>query len=93
MNIIEIYSNADSKNKIFLKNGVRILMQNEVQLSNDDLKDRECQIMNDLATDFSKNDPNWICQECGAPVVCDYITSYYEHYTCVGESQHDFTIS
>lgn len=93
MNIVEIYCNENPKNKAFLDNGVKILLKNEAHLSDKDLRDKAEHIKKSLAKDFSRNNPDWICEECGAPVVCDYVTSYYEHYTCVGEVEHDFTVS
>lgn len=93
MNIVEIYCNANPKNKKFLDKAVKILLKNETHLFGQDLKDKAKQIEEALAKDFSRNNPDWICEECGAPVVCDYITSYYEHYTCVGEVEHVFTAS
>lgn len=93
MNIVEIYCNANPKNKKFLDKAVKILLKNETHLFGQDLKDKAKQIEEALAKDFSRNNPDWICEECGAPVVYDYITSYYEHYTCVGEVEHVFTAS
>lgn len=93
MNIVEKYCAKNIKNKVFLENGVKILFKNKYAQSTSDLEVKKKQIEIDLATDFLKQDPDWICKECGAPIVCDYITSYYEHYTCVnGEDNHTFTV-
>ena len=93
MNIVEIYCSENPKNKTFLDNGVKILLKNEAHLSDKDFREKADQIKKSLAKDFSRNNHDWICEECGAPVVCDYVTSYYEHYICVGDVGHDFTAS
>lgn len=93
MNIIEIYCSKNPKNRTFLDNGVKILLKSENGLSDQDLKDKAKKIEEALAKDFSMSNPDWICEECGAPVVCDYTTSYYEHYTCVGDELHGFSVS
>ncbi len=92
MNIIDIYCAEKEENKQFLDKGVNILLKQDKSISVQALKEKEEYLKVSLATDFLKHDPDWICKECGAPVICDYITSYYEHYTCVGKEEHSYTI-
>ncbi len=92
MNIIDIYCSEKEDNKMFLEKGVSILLKQERSKDDQYLKEREENLKVSLATDFLKQDPDWICEECGAPVICDYVTSYYEHYVCVGKNEHSFIV-
>lgn len=92
MNIVEIYCSKNEINKKYLENGVNLILEKERDIySPENFKKRKEELKQDLANDFSKSDPNWICEECGAPVVCYNVDSYNEYYSCVGEDKHSFS--
>jgi hypothetical protein len=94
MNIVEIYCAKNKNNEMFLENGVNLILEKDKDVySKENLQKKKEELKTSLAQDFIKENPDWICEECGAPVVCYDIDSYNEYYSCVGDGRHSFNVN